>query len=170
MNMKINKKKFEIFLEIAKNLNHFLDITPIVYGSLGLYRIIGERGKCEDIDILIPNEFINEKWNELVSVMEKIGFKLGNEHKHEFIRDLGTIAFLEQNDLIRRINLYPDSLTVHSINDIKFKELSIENYLAAYKFMVQDEYRQQEKKKSDQEKVNLIEKYIHNTQAKLERK
>ena len=45
--MKINKEKFETFLEIAKNLNHFLNITPIVYGSLGLYRIIGERGKCD---------------------------------------------------------------------------------------------------------------------------
>ncbi len=161
--MKINKEKFRIFLKIAKNLNCFLNITPIVYGSLGLYRIIGEHGRCEDIDILIPNEFVNERWNELIEVMERMGFKLGNEDKREFMCDSGAIAFLEQNDLIRRINLYPDTLIAHSINNIKFKELSIENYLAAYKFMVQDEHREKEKKKSDQEKADLIEKFIENS-------
>jgi len=163
MNIKINKEKFEVFLEVAKNLNNFLNVTPILYGSLGLYKIIGEHGKCEDIDILIPNEFVNERWSELIDVMEKMGFKLGNEHKHEFICGSGTIAFLEQNDLIRRINLYPNSLMVHSINNIKFKELSAENYLSAYKFMVQDEHREKEKKKSDQEKADLIEKFIENS-------
>jgi len=160
--MKINKEKFETFLKIAKNLNSFLNVIPIVYGSLGLYRIIGEHGKCKDIDILIPNEFVNEKWNELIDVMEKMGFKLGDEYKHEFVCGSGTIAFLEQNDLIRRINLYPDSLMMHSINNVKFKELSAENYLSAYKFMVQDEHREKEKKKSDQEKADLIEKFIEN--------
>jgi len=162
MDIKINKAKFETFLGIAKNLNNFLDVIPIVYGSLGLYRIIGERGECEDIDILIPNEFVNERWSELVDVMAKMGLELENEHKREFISDSGTISFLEQNDLIRRINLYPDTLIAHSINDIKFKELSAENYLAAYKFIVQDGHLREEKKKSYQKKVDMIEEYIEN--------
>jgi hypothetical protein len=33
-------KKFEEFLKIARHLNNELDIIPVLYGSLGLSRIL----------------------------------------------------------------------------------------------------------------------------------
>ena len=160
MNLKINKGKFEIFLEVAKNLDNFLNVTPVFYGSLGLYKIIGEHSKCDDIDILIPDEFINERWNELIDLMKKMKFKLKDEYEHEFIRDSEVVAFGRQNDLIKRIKLDLNNLTVNNINDIKFKELSIKDYLSVYKFMLRDNYRQEKRGNADQEKINLIKKYI----------
>ena len=59
MGLKINEKKFEVFLEVARKLNDFFNVIPILYGSLGLYKIIGEYSECSDIDILIPDEFVN---------------------------------------------------------------------------------------------------------------
>jgi len=159
--IEINKKKFEIFLEVAGNLNNFLNVTPILYGSLGLYKIIEEYGKCNDIDVLVPDEFVDEKWNELISLMEKIGFKLKDEHEHEFIRNSEKVAFAKQNDLIKRIKLYPNNLTVHDINNIKFKELSAKDYLSVYRLMLRDSYRQEKRGMTDQKKIDLIEKYIN---------
>lgn len=160
MDLKINKKKFEIFLEVAKALNESFSIIPILYGSLGLYKIIGEHGKCNDIDILVSDEFINERWNELINLMERMRFKLKDEHEHEFIRDSEIVAFAKQDDLIKRINLYPNDLIVYNINNVKFKELSVKDYLSVYRLMLRDDYRQEKRGKADQEKIDLIEKYI----------
>jgi len=160
MGLKINKKKFEIFLEVAGKLNDFFNVIPILYGSLGLYKIIGENGKCSDIDILIPDEFVNERWQDLIDLMRKMGFELKNEHEHEFIRDSEIVAFAKQDDLIKQINLYPNDLIVHNINNIKFKELSVKDYLSVYKLMLRDDYRQEKRGKADQKKIDLIEKYI----------
>ena len=162
MDIKINKKKFEVFLEVAGNLNNFLNVIPILYGSLGLYKIIGEYGKSNDIDVLVPDEFVDERWNELMNLMKKMGFKLENEHEHEFIRSAEIVAFAKQDDLIKRIKLYPNNLIVHNINNIKFKELSAKNYLSVYRLMLRDNYRQEKRGKADQEKIDLIEKYIKN--------
>jgi len=160
MGLKINEKKFEVFLEVARKLNDFFNVIPILYGSLGLYKIIGEYSECSDIDILIPDEFVNERWDELIDLMEKMGFKLKDEHEHEFIRGSEIVAFAKQDDLIKRIELDPNKLTVSNINNIKFKELLIKNYLSEYRLMLRDDYRQKKRKKADQEKIDLIEKYI----------
>ena len=160
MGLKINEKKFEVFLEVARKLNDFFNVIPILYGSLGLYKIIGEYSECSDIDILIPDEFVNERWDELIDLMEKMGFKLKDEHEHEFIRGSEIVAFAKQDDLIKRIELDPNKLIVSNINNIKFKELLIKNYLSVYRLMLRDDYRQKKRKKADQEKIDLIEKYI----------
>jgi len=160
MGLKINEKKFEVFLEVARKVNDFFNVIPILYGSLGLYKIIGEYSECSDIDILIPDEFVNERWNELIDLMEKMGFKLKDEHEHEFIRGSEIVAFAKQDNLIKRIELDPNKLIVSNINNIKFKELLIKNYLSVYRLMLRDDYRQKKRKKADQEKIDLIEKYI----------
>lgn len=163
MKLKTNKKKFEIFLEAARELNDFFNVVPILSGSLGLYRIIGEHGESHDIDILVPDEFVNKRWNELTSLMKKIGFKLNNEHEHEFIRGFEIVAFATKNDLKEQVNLDPNSLGVSNFNNIKFKELAVENYLSLYKLMLRDSYRQEKKGREDKIKINLIKKYISKT-------
>ena len=167
MGLKINEKKFEVFLEVARKLNDFFNVIPILYGSLGLYKIIGEYSECSDIDILIPDEFVNERWNELIDLMEKMGFKLKDEHEHEFIRGSEIVAFAKQDNLIKRIELDPNKLIVSNINNIKFKELLIKNYLSVYRLMLRDDYRQKKRKKADQEKIDLIEKYISQNSTNL---
>jgi len=166
MDFKINKKKFEVFLEVTEELNDFFNIIPILYGSLGLYKIIGEDDESQDIDILVPDEFVNGRWNKLISLMEKIGFKLKNEHEHEFIRNSEIVAFGTQKDLVKRIQLNPNKLTVSSVDNIKFKELSAEDYLSVYKLMLRDDYRQEKLGENDKKKIELIKKYIKNKLTK----
>jgi len=160
MDLRINKKKFEVFLKVAKELNRSLGIIPILYGSLGLYKIIGEYGECNDIDILVPDEFVNGRWNELIDLMKKAGFELKDEYEHKFICDSEIVAFGKQDDLTKRIGLDPDNLKVSNVGDAKFKELFVENYLFAYKLMLRDSCRQEKRGKADQEKIAMIQKYL----------
>ncbi|MCG2690048.1 hypothetical protein L6252_02095 [Candidatus Parcubacteria bacterium] len=64
MGLKVNKKKFAIFLEVVEALNKRFQIAPILYGSLGLYQKIGELGKANDVDILVPKSLISARWSE----------------------------------------------------------------------------------------------------------
>ncbi|MCL5010689.1 MAG: hypothetical protein M1127_00545 [Patescibacteria group bacterium] len=59
-------------MEVVEELNSRFNIVPVLYGSLGLYRRIGEFGKSNDVDILVPSSLINEKWKELVKLKSKI--------------------------------------------------------------------------------------------------
>ncbi len=161
MNLSINKRKFEVFLEVSRLLNTY-GIIPILYGSLGLWKIIGEFDKANDIDILVPKKFIKEKWNFLINLVGKINFELKDEHEHEFTRDSEIIAFARQEDLEERLQINPKKIKISKINDIRFKELSPKQYLGVYQFMLRDKYRQEKLGKGDQKKINLIKKYLEN--------
>ncbi len=160
MGLEVNKEKFKVFLEVAKALNKNFNITPVLFGSLGLYRIIGEFNKANDTDVLIPEEFIHERWNELINFMRNLNFELKDEHEHEFIREGEIVAFGAETDLIKYIQINPETLKTSKVEEAKFRELSPEQYLDLYKFMLRDVYRQEKRGKADQEKIALIQKYL----------
>jgi len=158
--MKINKKEFQIFLEVARKLNNNFNIVPILFGSLGLYRKIGESGKANDIDILVPDSFLKEKWSELIKLMEGLNFKLSNEKEHEFIKNSEIVAFGKASNLAEISKINPDILKISEVDKVKFKELSAEHYLLCYQSMLRDHYRQKKRGKADEEKIALIKKYL----------
>lgn len=162
MDSSSNKQKFKIFLEVSRILNKF-NIIPILYGSLGLYRVIHRFGKVNDIDILVPAEFLNQKWRDLINSMENLGFKLKDKHEHEFIRDGEIVAFGDEKDLPEYSQIDVKTLKMSEINNVRFKELSPEQYLAVYQFMLRDQYRQEKRGKADLKKIDLIKKYMRNS-------
>lgn len=160
MVLEINKKKFAIFLEVARELNSRFSVVPVLYGSLGLYYRIGESGKSNDIDILVPGGLVNEKWGELVNLAQNLGFELYNEKEREFIRKKEMVAFGKQEDLAKDYKINPDSLEISSVKKVKFRQLLPEQYLLVYKFALRDNYRQEKRGSADKEKIKLIEKYL----------
>jgi len=160
-------KDFKIFLEVAKNLNNKFKITPILFGSVGLYKLINYPGKNNDIDILIPNTFINHRWNKLVRLMEYLKFKLINQKEHEFIRRGKIVAFGKQNDLKELAKINP--LTLENVNHqgIKFKELNLGQYLIIYQLMKRDGYRKYKKGNQDQKKIKLIKDSLKDQKKRL---
>ena len=71
--------KKQSFFENAKLLNEKLGIVPLMYGSLGLEYRTNEHLNVDDIDILIPNIFVKEKWNEFKAVMIENDYVLIDE-------------------------------------------------------------------------------------------
>ena len=151
------KEKFQIFIEVAGVLNRRLNIVPVLYGSLGLTRLVEETIDVNDVDILIPDEFIDEKWEDLKMVIEKLGFELVNIPEHEFVRDDQRIAFAEYSNL-DDVDLTIKNLRESRVEDVSFYELNLEQYLVVYRYCLSDGYR--ETKHTDKEKIALIERSL----------
>lgn len=156
--LKINKEEFNIFLEVAKELNK-KGVIPVLFGSLGLMRIIGEFKKAGDIDVLVEKELIGKKWLDFIKTMKSLDFRLQNEKEHEFLRNNKIIAFADVNDLLK-FDINCDHLKVSEEKGVKFKELSVHDYLVCYQKMLRDQYRQEKRGKDDQEKIKLIKEFI----------
>jgi hypothetical protein len=158
--MKFNKEKFNTFLEASKQMNEELDIIPILYGSLGLNRAIGEFATVNDIDALIPDVFISERWNELHILMKTLGFELRDIKEHEFARNGIIIAFAGESESVGLIGTKSEDLPITEINSVKFKEFTPEQYLVMYRRFSRNGYRRKKKGEADQRKIQLIEEYL----------
>jgi len=158
-----NTEKVKIFFEVARALNRYR-VIPILFGSLGLYRVIEKlERRVNDIDILIPDEVLGEKWTQLLKIVNELGFVLKDEREHEFVRNGEIIAFGKASDLVRLAGIDFKELKTTDEDGAKFKELSPEQYLHCYRCMLRDRYRQEKRGSADKEKGALIEKYLHNT-------
>jgi len=165
MDLKINKQNFELFLEVTKKLNK-VNIVPVLFGSLGLNRVIGEFSKANDIDFLVPDDLISKNWQKFIEIMKELDFQLKDEHEHEFERNSEIVAFGKESDLSGLSQINPSDLIISEVDGAKFKELSARQYLLCYQKMLRDEYRQEKRGKADQDKIRLIEQFLNNQKKK----
>jgi len=160
MELKINKPKFEVFLEIAEALNKKYKIAPVLYGSLGLNRLIGEFGAVNDVDVLVPSRYIKENWKEFKIFIEEQGFVLKDEHEHEFERKGILLAFGKEEELKTFSGIDYAHLAVEDVGKVKFKVLNAKQYLRVYESMKRDEYRVEKRGKEDLDKIRRIKEYL----------
>lgn len=81
------------FINIARLLNKRLNIVPLLFGSLGLEQRLNKNLNADDIDILIPEVFLNERWNSIVALMNGAGYALYDLHEHAFEKSGLSVAF-----------------------------------------------------------------------------
>ncbi|MBI1974658.1 MAG: nucleotidyltransferase [Candidatus Zambryskibacteria bacterium] len=148
-------KKFQSFLEIAKALNKH-GIVPVLYGSLGLYRITGQLDKINDIDIIIPNKILINNLEELMRILAEVNYKQDASYPHEFTKGEGSVGFEPESDLIK-LEIDIEKLKITEIDGVKFKELALKDYLLVYK---RNQESQQKKLTSTKTKIEAIEKII----------
>lgn len=144
-------------LDILKERN----IKPIVYGSFGVSIYLGSFKNFEDIDILIEDEFINDKWEEFKKLFESKGFFLVNEKEHEFELTGKKVGFASKDILIRDKIINDFSELVQYKNKDALT-LTPEDFLKAYKFSVKDGYRINTRGKKDSGIIERMEIYITN--------
>ncbi len=90
---------FNSFIFIAERLNRDLNIKPLLYGSLGLEKLTNRSFDPQDIDVLIPREFIEDRWRDLLNLMSDLGFELIDLHEHEFSNNDLRIAFASLEEI-----------------------------------------------------------------------
>ncbi len=144
------------FLIIANELNARLNIIPLLFGSLGLEQRLGIDLNAEDIDVLVPEEYLNEKWQSIVSVMEDNGYTLYDLYEHAFQKDKISIAFASIESLTPFANVDITKIPVIEEKDTKYFLLELQDYLKVYTASSKDGYRKNVKNKQDQHKINLI--------------
>ena len=152
--------KKSMFFENAKLLYDNFGIIPLMYGSLGLEYITNENLNADDIDILIPEVFVIERWNEFKHFMTGKGYILLDEHEHTFLKNgvLYSYASIEELKPFAGIDI-PD-IEKHCNSGIKFKVLSLEQYLKVYRASAKDGYRITVREKKDNDKIAFIERRL----------
>jgi hypothetical protein len=150
--------KYQEFLRIAKCLNTELDITPVLYGSLGLSRLIKQDLNSQDIDILVPQKYITSEWDQFQKTLSKINYQVVDEHEHEFISLDTKVGVAFEEDLLPFANIDHRKLKIVSEGGINYKVLDLNQYRRVYEASSIDSYRTKSNKK-DSEKIKLIDSY-----------
>ena len=150
------------FFENAKLLMDKLAIIPLMYGSLGLEYITGESLNSDDIDILIPEVFLKERWEEFKNLLTDQGYILIDEHEHTFQKNGIHYAYasIEELESFAKINL--SEIEQQNNDGIWLKLLSLEQYLKVYSVSAKDGYRINVRKKKDNDKIAFIENRLKN--------
>lgn len=151
---------YAVFLHIAGLLNKHLSVTPLLYGSLGLGKRLSADLNADDIDVLIPEKYIQSEWDQLISIMNTAGYRLIDEHEHEFGNGNVTVAFAALEGLTSFAGI--DIATIPIVEDggNKFLLLTLYDYLKVYEASSKDGYRKNIKNKQDHIKISLIRKAL----------
>ena len=157
--------KYKEFLRIAKHLNSELNIVPVLYGSLGLSRIVGKSLKPEDIDILVSQKYITTEWETLRKTLSRINYRLVDEKEHEFIRSLYKIGIAYEEDLLSYAKVDYKKLQTITDDGANYRVLDIKQYRKVYERSKDDSYRVQKNNKKDLEKIKLIDDFIKKASA-----
>ena len=148
------------FLSIAALLNEQLQIVPLLFGSLGLEQRLHTDLNADDIDVLIPEVFLNEEWDRLVSVMNEQGYVLYDLHEHAFEKAGLSVAFASIESLAPFAGVDVGKIPMVEETGVRYYLLDLQDYLKVYTESAKDGYRKDKKHKEDGEKVELIKQAL----------
>ncbi len=159
--------KQTFFFENARLLSDKFSIIPLMYGSLGLEYITNENLNSDDIDILIPEVFVNDRWDEFKKELIKEGYSLFDEREHTFLRNGVHYSYASIEELESFAKIRVSDIEQFSKNGVSFKCLTLEQYLKVYSTSVKDGYRINVRQKKDSDKIAFISKIIKNKTTHL---
>lgn len=157
-----NNIKTEAFFENAKLLSKHFGITALMYGSLGLEYLTNTDLCADDIDILIPNIFLTDKWNEFRKLLEKNNYILADEHEHTFEKDRIHYSYAQIEELDDFAGIPISEIQAFEYDGIAFKLLTLDQYLKVYTASLADGYRVNIRNKKDYGKIEFINKQLKN--------
>ena len=152
--------KIQAFLQNAQLLQALFEITPLLYGSLGLEYLTGDDLNAEDIDILIPKTHLQEGWAEFRTMLEEDGYVLVDEHEHTFEKDGIQYSYAQIEELESFAGIPMAEIETTEKDGVPFQLLSLEQYLQVYMASSKDGYRVHTRNKKDAEKIALIEEWL----------
>ncbi len=157
----MEKYKKEAFLQITEMLNARIGITPLLFGSLGLEQRLGTDLGADDVDVLIPEEFLSEKWNCIAEIMSEEGYTLYDAHEHAFEKDGLSVAFASIENLVPFAGVDTGKIPVTDENGVRYYLLDLQDYLKVYTASSKDGYRRDTKNKNDNQKIELIKQALN---------
>ena len=148
------------FLNIAGSFNEKFNMVPLLFGSLGLEQRLQLDLKADDIDMLIPETFLGEKWDSIVSLMHYNGYELYDLHEHAFEKNGLSVAFAPIESLTPFAGVDTGNIPLMEEEGVRYLLLELGDYLKVYTASAKDGYRKNVKNKQDEEKIRLINEAI----------
>lgn len=159
---------FEIFLEIASELNQ-LGITPLLMGSVGLEERTGQDWQVRDLDIHVPSdprgweapdEERIDRADELIAMMEKLGYALTDRHEHEFQKNGISVEFGCLHSLPSFAGVELKDLEELETDGVRYYLPTLEQYLKIYQASSKDSYRADKNNQKDFAKIDYLKQIL----------
>jgi hypothetical protein len=140
-------------------------IEPVIYGSVGVSLYLGPFKRLNDVDLLIDDEWLNDRWPELQKILGDAGFGLIDEREHEFKDQTGRSPSFARKSILLRDSILSslDELVMVGTDDKKLTTLTPKALLRAYEFSARDGYRKGVRGKKDADIIALLKAYIDRT-------
>jgi len=133
------------------------NIYPILYGSVAVSLYLGPFKVFSDIDLLVPEAYLEDDWESFQTLLNEIGFQLTDEHEHEFLRADAQLNFASDSILVRDgIVSSLDEVVSVTAASLTVRTLSREALIRAYEYSMQDGYRKDQRGKNDQMIIDLL--------------
>ena len=152
--------KYGEFLSAAAKINKTFQVSPLLFGSLGLERRLGISLNSDDIDVLLPERLLTDDWQQLIAMMEKLSYTLQDEEEHEFVKGDFRMAFASIENLEPFAGVDLNTIPLITDQGASYYLLELPDYLRVYEASSKDGYRKNVKNKQDQQKINLILKAL----------
>lgn len=156
----MNEAKARAFFDNAQLLRKTMGVVPLMYGSLGLEYRTGEDLHADDIDILIPEAFVTDRWPEFRALLEENGYTLTDEAEHAFEKGGVCFAYAAIEELEPFAGIAPAEVATLNAGNVPFRLLSLEQYLKVYTASSKDGYRADVRGKKDGEKIAFIKRLL----------
>ncbi|WP_201716306.1 phosphoribosylanthranilate isomerase [Rossellomorea arthrocnemi] len=165
---KTDLHKFNEFIEIARHLND-IGITPLLMGSVGLEVITGRSWDAQDLDIHVPGdkrgwevppETSIHNWNQVVQIMNSMGYTLIDLHEHEFSKDGLSVEFGIIDTLPEFAGIRLEDLEIHQEGEVTYYLLNPGQYLRVYEASSKDSYRADQNNHKDLGKIHYLKQVI----------
>ncbi|MFU2181050.1 phosphoribosylanthranilate isomerase [Streptococcus hyovaginalis] len=159
---------FEAFLEIAEQLNK-LGITPLLMGSVGLERRTGRDWQARDLDIHVPSD--PRGWeapdderiyraDELIAMMNQLGYVLVDRHEHEFQKNGLSVEFGGLHSLPDFASVELEDLEELETQSVRYYLPTLEQYLKIYLASSKDSYRADKNNQKDFAKIAYLKEIL----------
>ncbi|MBU9722376.1 MULTISPECIES: phosphoribosylanthranilate isomerase [Bacillaceae] len=165
----MHNNKFDEFIKIAKKLNG-INIVPLLMGSVGLELVTGKSWNAQDLDIHVPGdkrgwevppELSIFNWNEIMQLMDSMGYSLIDLHEHEFFKEgLFSVEFGIIDTLPDFAGVQLEDLELHRKGEVEYYLPNPEQYLAVYKSSSVDSYRANKNNNKDLLKIDFLKNMI----------
>lgn len=134
---KYSTNKYIAFTDVARLINIRLEEIPILYGSLGVEFRVKKDMKCRNINLMLSNELISDKWESLVDLMSVAGFSLKSEKDRLFEREGMELTVSNTEELSAYAGI--DVHTFEKINDFaEFYLPKVCDFLEIYNYKSKD--------------------------------
>ena len=161
-------KLFDEFKFICLELNK-IGIIPRLMGSLGLEFATKPEWDPSDIDIHVPgdprgwdapDELRIYNWDNILKVMEDLGYKLVDLHEHEFQKNNLSVEFGSISSLFDFAGILESDIEITQIDGVKFRIPNKKQFLKIYEESSKDSYRNDNNNNKDFLKIDYLRNII----------
>lgn len=126
------ERLFIEFTRLTRSLNQSLGIVPILYGSVGLSRLLRDDLEPRGIDILLPRTWLEEGISMLSTTLEEEGYSVADEISNIYTSRISSLSLRPDDAILPLLGLRRDALRTANENGAEFYELNIADYRRLY--------------------------------------